>query len=34
MKDLKIHEARIKRKLARISEAKKIVRTRIMKRLK
>ena len=34
MKALKIHEARIKKNLLRISEAKKIVRTRIMKRLK
>jgi hypothetical protein len=34
MKALKIHEARIKKKLARISEAKQIVRSRIMKRLK
>ncbi len=34
MKALKIHESRIKKNLLRISEAKKIVRSRIMKRLK
>jgi len=34
MKALKIHETRMKRKLAQISEAKKVVRSRIMKRLK
>ncbi|MBP04975.1 MAG: hypothetical protein CMA72_09365 [Euryarchaeota archaeon] len=34
MKALKIHETRIRRKLEKISEAKKTVRSRIMKRLK